>query len=575
MKKFLFTLILIFMFIMNANALESDYKINSYDINISINENNTMHIIEYIDVNFKKPTTFFNKKIKTVITDGKNYKGYAKVNNIEMNNEFIVERNKGYINYKIGNEYKPKNGNSKYILEYDYSLSSDEYIGFDRFYLDLLDNTWNSNIDNFTFKIKFPKDFDKTKVTFNQYNNMVYDIANNTITGRYASIIKPLGKITIDVKLPDKYFTNYINLLDILRFVIPILCIIIALIVWLKYGKDDYSNSLIRYHAPDGINSFQASYLLSDSITDKSIVSLLLMFCYKGYIRIIENKHDFEIEKLKEYDGNDLCEKIFFKGLFLYGNKINKNDLNYSFYKYIEDIKNVFRDEKIKSKFYLKSSIKKSIIHLLLIVIIFLFSIIIPFIKYVGFNNELLFPLIAFLIILFINKDDNYKLKSALTNLACLFGSLPILITLSYSYDIPYLKYSIILSIVSMIFVYILYINMKKKNEDTAKIYSELKGLKRFIMFANTDEINKLVNENPDYFYEILPYAYSFNLTDEWTSKFKNLAIPEPEWYSSYKIFTHKSIDHFINNTMVKIYNVMSNCPKKFRFTRFGHDKHV
>ena len=52
MKKFLFTLILIFMFIMNANALESDYKINSYDINISINENNTMHIIEYIDVNF-------------------------------------------------------------------------------------------------------------------------------------------------------------------------------------------------------------------------------------------------------------------------------------------------------------------------------------------------------------------------------------------------------------------------------------------------------------------------------------------------------------------------------------------
>ena len=36
-----------------------------------------------------------------------------------MNNEFNVERNKGYINYKIGNEYKPKTGNSKYILEYE------------------------------------------------------------------------------------------------------------------------------------------------------------------------------------------------------------------------------------------------------------------------------------------------------------------------------------------------------------------------------------------------------------------------------------------------------------------------
>lgn len=575
MKKILFTLMFIFMFIMNANALELDYKINSYDINININENNSMHIIEYIDVNFKKPTTFFNKNIKTVITDGKNYKGYAKINNVEMNNEFTIERNKGYIIYKIGNEYKPKIGNQKYIIEYDYSLSSDEYIGFDRFYFDLLDNNWDSNIDNFTFKIKFPKEFDKTKVTFNEYNKMVYEIANNTIKGRYANTIEPLNKITIDVKLPDKYFTNYINLFDILRFIIPIVCIIIALIIWLKYGKDDQDDSFVKYHAPDGVNSLQAAYLLSGNITDKSIISLLLMFCNKGYIKIIENKHDFEIEKLKDYDGNDLCEKLFFKGLFLYSNKVNKNDLNYSFYKYLEDIKKTFIDKKIKSKFYLKNSVKNSIIHLLLIIIIFLFSIIIPFIKYVGFNSELLFPLIAFLIIIFINKDARYKGKAALTNLACIFGSLPILITLSYSYDIPYLKYSIILSIVSMVFVYMLYINMKKKNEDTDKIYSELKGLKRFIMFAKTDDINKLVNENPDYFYEILPYAYSFDLTDIWTNKFNDLAIPEPEWYSSYKIFTHKSIKHFINNTMVKIYNVMSNCPKKFSFIRSGHDKHV
>ena len=40
-----------------------------------------------------------------------------------------------------------------------------------RYLLDLLDNTWNSNIDNFTFKIKFPKDFDKTKKDYEVTQN--------------------------------------------------------------------------------------------------------------------------------------------------------------------------------------------------------------------------------------------------------------------------------------------------------------------------------------------------------------------------------------------------------------------
>ena len=97
---------------------------------------------------------------------------------------------------------------------------------------------------------------------------MVYEIANNTIKGRYANTIEPLNKITIDVKLPDKYFTNYINLFDILRFIIPIVCIIIALIIWLKYGKDDQDETLVKYHAPDGVNSFQAAYLLSVILPD-------------------------------------------------------------------------------------------------------------------------------------------------------------------------------------------------------------------------------------------------------------------------------------------------------------------
>ena len=42
-----------------------------------------------------------------------------------------------------------------------------------------------------------------------------------------------------------------------------------------------------------------------------------------------------------------------------------------------------------------------------------------------------------------------------------------------------------------------------------------------------------LVEEDPAYFYNVLPYAYVMGLTKKWIEKFENI-VPEPvEWYHS------------------------------------------
>ena len=42
-----------------------------------------------------------------------------------------------------------------------------------------------------------------------------------------------------------------------------------------------------------------------------------------------------------------------------------------------------------------------------------------------------------------------------------------------------------------------------------------------------------MVEESPDYFYDVLPFAYVFGLTDKWAKKFENIALRQPEWYSA------------------------------------------
>ena len=46
--------------------------------------------------------------------------------------------------------------------------------------------------------------------------------------------------------------------------------------------------------------------------------------------------------------------------------------------------------------------------------------------------------------------------------------------------------------------------------------------------------LNELVDENPAYFYDVLPYAYVFKLKDKWILKFNTIQVPNNCSYTSF-----------------------------------------
>ena len=64
------------------------------------------------------------------------------------------------------------------------------------------------------------------------------------------------------------------------------------------------------------------------------------------------------------------------------------------------------------------------------------------------------------------------------------------------------------------------------------EVSGKLLGLRNFIEKAELDRLERLIGDNPSYFYRVLPFAYVFGLTDTWAKKFETLAVPEPEWWS-------------------------------------------
>lgn len=60
-----------------------------------------------------------------------------------------------------------------------------------------------------------------------------------------------------------------------------------------------------------------------------------------------------------------------------------------------------------------------------------------------------------------------------------------------------------------------------------------LLGFKEFIETADQQRLKLLVDDNPEYFYSVLPYAMIFDLTNKWVDQFKNIEIKQTNWYSS------------------------------------------
>nr|MCR4804932.1 DUF2207 domain-containing protein [Clostridia bacterium] len=83
---------------------------------------------------------------------------------------------------------------------------------------------------------------------------------------------------------------------------------------------------------------------------------------------------------------------------------------------------------------------------------------------------------------------------------------------------------------------------MLRPTKFRTQILGQIKGFREFIQKAELDKINRLVEQDPDYFYNILPYAYVFGLTDKWAKNFDKLAVSPPEWYSGPSMYMYNPV---------------------------------
>lgn len=594
MRHGILLLLLLFLSVLfwDQKAEAAGYDIEQYHVDIQVSDQNIYTIQETIKVYFytSRHGIYRNIPIKNQVirADGSTAKIFASVRDVSCgSDEFSVSRNNGNYRIQIGDEDRTIYGEKVYHISYQYDMGNDVLREADEFYYNVIGTGWNCSIQNVTFSIQMPKGFDESKL------GMAYGIAGSVntagldytvdgtlITGGLDSdiILYPGDGLTVRLELPDGYFIKRSNIpwVAVGAILLGVLTIVAGYVLWNTYGKDDPVVETVEFYAPEGLNSAEAAYAYKGYLPNEAVVSLIVFLAQKGYIEIREDTGSkwikgFILIKKKDYDGLNQSERMFMQGLFAKGNVVTKKDLVNTFYKTVNSIVSQIKKQ-FKHKIFYADSLNKNWILYLMLAAVFLAAGYQPVYNYefnmlaaIGYPLGAAFVYTCIFSILFSNGNLSVISRIiAFVGIAVVFGgaSLALMgLPLLYAdklYQIAFVFAIIVSGVVAFFSAY-----MSKRTPYGNELLGKLEGFRKFLETAEKERLEAMVAENPQYFYDILPYTYALDVSDVWMKKFESIAIEPPSWHynSNAGGFNVVAFRHFMDTTMSSATSAMISSP--------------
>lgn len=555
-----------------------DYVIDKYDVNIIVNENNTFDITETITVDFNIISHGINRSIPLINKihrkNGLVTTNHVQIDNVTVDHEFSTRKENGNYVIQIGSFDKTVKGKETYVIKYTYNIGKDPIKSYDEVYFDLTGNGLDTIIKNVTFKISMPKKFDSKKLEFllndGLLNNKAigYTINDNTITGSYNGMLKD-DSLIISLELPEGYFVNAKINNDIdtyLMFIIPISALAVAFIIWFLFVRNKKVMESVDFYPPEGYNSLEVGFLYKGYADKKDVTSLLIYLANKGYLKIedfeekamfFKNK-GFKITKLKDYDGNNLYERMFFNGLFrrttregfVMVNEVTSSELYHSFYHTINGILGEINTKENKRKIS-KNNILYKILLVILLCVSYLGTLVASVIPFTD-SYSIIYTLVIYSFILpfFILFIIYWKFIPGVLVMTIFMSAIAhmqiesegIITAINLIEADPIYLLNIIVGIACLCLIILLF-KANKRTDLGNKMLYKIKGFKNYLQTVEKERLEDNVKKDPEYFYNILPYTYVLGVSKKWMKKFEIISVSESSNNFNY-ISDFKTYDH-------------------------------
>ena len=581
----LFALILTCTTAQAGSSYDPNCVIEKFEYFAQVHADNTWDVTEYIHANFDQPRhglfQYVEQKYDVTI-DGQTQSFFAPVTDIEINHPFKItyRENDRYTVVRMGDSDKYVQGEVVYAIKYKLHFPDDGYEKFDVLFTSVLGAMCEHDIleleYNITFDEPLPAAFADSLRVYSGPAGRVDNplqvpcnvIGQNLINGTVTNISHHNG-ITLYAKLPAGYWkspaspmdlrltwvvewfkSSFVNLTTLLVLCLCILFVYLLIKLLLNRGGNK-PFSVIEYGAPEGISSAEVGYIIDMSVDVNDLTSLIIWWASKGYLDIEEaeskkgkKKKDDEPEivlhKLKDLpaDAPEYQQKfwkVFFSGKDSVAiSKIGKR------YKQIQSAQKALED-KYTGQYALQTINYRLARYFFAFLILSVITILVSCWSQNGFY--LLFvwgAAVVYGALRNIYRSEAKYVKSWWKKLldyaimAALFCVSIFMVFLVIDSGSPTCPNLVLYGVTVMTWILILLSH--KMQQDTPyriELMSRLLGFRQFINSAEMPMLKALVDENPNYFYDVLPYAIVFGLSDKWCKQFKEIDFDPPTWYNA------------------------------------------
>ena len=582
----------------NPKETDPGFVIDQYNVTLDVNEDNKVDVTEAITITWIESGhhgiyKFIPEWLEYTNQDDQKIKRRSIISDLGSNRPFTTDIVNGKKRIKIGDPNSYASGTEEYIIRYTYDMGADPFKEYDEFIFHVFGDFWYPKINNFIIIINMPKDIDTNKIELykdkyreTKAKNLDTYISNDgkriTITGYDYGLKQSL---TVEIPLEEGYFEggsdNYGKASLIISLVI-IGFMILSFILWLKYGKDyPKEPETVEFYSPDDLDPAEVGYIIGKQNGRKLIASLLVSLAYKGYIKIDNPEKDkFEITNLiyreglerrmkidlmKNVDinisekGKKLLDEYFStkqKGVTLYGEECDKFEekcsslVNAGFIKIVSDdmVKAKSNDIQLKLANNLPPLSKSE-------QLLFkrLFS---RGSETTDISSSKTFYKVFIEVADYLEKDFNKKLEEPVGKNIRVFIYIAIFIlTIAWIVSFfviedmaPQYQFLYWVSLASLPITAIFGLLMTRRTKYGELISARVRGFKNYLETAEKAELEAQVEKNPNYFFAILPFAYTLHISKKWIKKFEKLNVSFPESVGNFDYRNIDSYDSFSSN---------------------------
>lgn len=555
-----------------VHGQEGDFITKDYSVNMVVHEDFSFDITEDISVHFNEARRGIFRSIPLKgqyhiqKEDGtiKSIPFVGRISKIKTNVNKKILTEDGICTIRLGDKNTTITGDMDYNIQYRWQSSDDINREMDWLYFNIIPHFWKAPIEGGQLTIQMPKAFDTSKIQFlaGRYGDfdtdrVAFHVEGNTI---HAEIVQPLKAnegITVYIPLPEGYYSQMpsIRRQDPVLIIGAVLTGILSLVLWFTRKHNAKPVQPIAYNPPDNLNPGIIGGIYNGQVDKKKLVAAnIIHLANKGYLALeegettglIKKKNTMDLVFLKNIspDEDPLASTIY-NGLslgrrkYLKSGKTTSDNLYYANTGRLSDnlYKNIGAAGEIITNFLEEHIFKYENYYVFFVAILMLLNsvalaLFIAYQQYyssfIGIASITLWIALFSVPILVMGIRRKNKIGSLIKYL---LGSWIIFAIFRASYQhLLHLPFYFYLPFIVNILLGVTIAMYPKRSEEGNRLYGEVLGFKHFIETAEKDRLEMLVEENPQYFYAILPYAYILNVTNKWAKRFESIQIEPPRW---------------------------------------------